>query len=111
MATKLEQLAAECRRFAEKYNYPSTNLAAGFEGFIAHLSCEKRLSSTSLVTGRVRQPRTRGGGGSALASRPRRAGVLVCGRHELCSDAVLRIGEALAFDGDFAAAGFVELRP
>jgi hypothetical protein len=30
---------------------------------------------------------------------------------ELCAHEMLRIREALAFNGDFGAAGFIELRP
>jgi hypothetical protein len=37
MATKLEQLAEDCRRFAVKYNYTRDNLRAGFEALLAHL--------------------------------------------------------------------------
>ena len=34
---RLEQLTADARRFAVKYNYQETNLANGFEGYVAHL--------------------------------------------------------------------------
>ena len=46
-----------------------------------------------------------------MASPARRAPVLVRRRDELALMRLLGIQEALAFDGDFAAAGFVELRP
>ena len=50
------------------------------------------------------------GTGPSLASPARRARVFLRGRNQLRLAKALRIREVLAFDGDFSAAGFVELR-
>ena len=51
------------------------------------------------------------GGSAGVAPRPRRAPIFIRRCDELRPTRRLRISDVLAFDGDFAAAGFNELRP